>query len=394
MGFFTGRVSFVRFRVAGRAPGMFGAEELERLAAHSIGRARVTAADGVEAGWTAGDHILDLTFDLEKNVVSDTLQFALRIDAQKIPSDLLRAYTMVELQALAENNPSGKPSSRQKREARQAARDRLETEAADGRYLRRKAYPVLWDALSNELLVGTTSPAVLDRLQPLFVHTFGRGFEAHSAGRQAFSLAEARQQTRGVDDATLSPYLGDGSSGEVAWLLDEDSRDFLGNEFLLWLWYHLDAEDDTVTLSDGSDVTVMLARMLVLECPRGQTGRQSLTSDAPARLPEARRALQSGKLPRRAGLTMVRHDQQYELTLQAETLAVSGCRMPPAEGDNDRARLEGRVANLRELIEALDLLYDTFGQRRFGADWPRELGRIQKWLQQDDRARTRAGARG
>jgi hypothetical protein len=31
--------------------------------------------------------------------------------------------------------------------------------------------------------------------------------------------------------------------------------------------------------------------------------------------PEARRAIQSGKLPRKVGLTVVRHDQQYELTL-------------------------------------------------------------------------------
>ena len=68
----------------------------------------------------------------------------------------------------------------------------------------------------------------------------------------------------------------------------------------------------------------MLARTLTLECPRGQTGSESITSDGPTRLPEARRAIQAGKLPRKAGLTLVRHEQQYELTLQAETLAVGG----------------------------------------------------------------------
>src|SRR5206468_4274259 len=100
-------------------------------------------------------------FDLAKNVVNDTLHFALRIDAQKVPADLLRAYAQVELEALAAANPSGRPSARQKREAREAARARLETEAADGRYLRRKAYPVLWDAQSNELLVSSTAANVL-----------------------------------------------------------------------------------------------------------------------------------------------------------------------------------------------------------------------------------------
>ena len=60
---------------------------------------------------------------------------------------------------------------------------------------------MLWDALSNELLVGTTSMTVVDRLHTLFEQTFGLGFEPLTAGRLAFQLAEARQQTRGVDDA-------------------------------------------------------------------------------------------------------------------------------------------------------------------------------------------------
>src|SRR5207244_7095302 len=135
MGFLSGRVSFVRFRVSGRAPRMFLPEHLEKLGEHAIGKERVASADGVEAGWIAGDHILDTRFDLAKNVVNDTLQFALRLDVQKIPSDLLRAYTLVELEGLAAGNPSGFPSARQKREARLNAKDRLEQDASDGRFL-------------------------------------------------------------------------------------------------------------------------------------------------------------------------------------------------------------------------------------------------------------------
>src|ERR1700680_1993962 len=107
MGFFTGRVTCARYRITGKSPRLFGPEHREKLASHAIGKQRVAAADGVEIGWTAGDHILDTHFDLAKNIVNDTLHFALRVDSLKIPADLLHAYTQVDLQALAAANPSG-----------------------------------------------------------------------------------------------------------------------------------------------------------------------------------------------------------------------------------------------------------------------------------------------
>src|SRR4051812_34992080 len=129
MSFFSGRVSFLRFKVNGPAPGMFGPEHLERLQAHQIGKQRMAGADGIEVGWIAGEHILDTNFDLAKNVINDTLQFSLRVDGNKIPADLLRAYTAIEAAALAKNNPSGLPSNRQKREAKDNALRRIEEEA-------------------------------------------------------------------------------------------------------------------------------------------------------------------------------------------------------------------------------------------------------------------------
>lgn len=390
MGFFSGRVGFARYRVAGAAPGMFGPDHLDALKTKAIGQQRLASADGVEVGWTAGEHLFDTRFDLAKNVVNDTLHFCLRVDQEKLPGDLLRAYYLIELAGAASQNPSGKPSARQKREAREAAREKLEEEARDGRYTRRKTYEVLWDGVANELLVGATSTAVIDQLHPLFEQTFGFGFEPITAGRLAHDLADPRGQRRNVDDAAPSPFVPGQTPGDFAWVLDEASRDFLGNEFLLWLWFVLEQDTDTVALADDSEVVIMLARTLSLECPRGVTGKESITSDGPTRLPESRRAVQSGKLPRKIGLTLVRHDKQYELTVQAETLAVSGAKLPAAEGDSDRERLDDRVNQIRHLIETMDLLYDAFGRIRCSDLWPRELAKMQRWLLGEERPRMTA----
>jgi hypothetical protein len=380
MGFMTGRVSYIRYQVDGPSPGLFGTEHLEKLSAHSISRQDTESKDGSVAGWIAGDDILDLSFDLAKNVISDLLHFSLRLDTQKLPGELLRAYAREELQALAAQNPSGKPSARQKKEARETARQKLEAEAKDGRFTRRKAYPLLWDSQSNQVLVGTTSASVLDHAQRLFEDTFNCSLTLLDAGRRAL------QQVQGDVNLHPSVFFSSGEACEVAWVNDPTSPSYLGNECLLWLWFILEMEGDSIALSDGSEVAAMMVRTLALECPRAVTGSETIRSDGPTKLPEARRAIQAGKLPRQAGLILVRQGNQYELTLQAETLAVSGAKLPAAE-EKERAGLEERAAHLRHLIETVELLYDAFLKRRLVKGWAEELTRMRRWLQREEHPR-------
>jgi hypothetical protein len=392
MGFLSGRASFVRYQVEGPRPGLFGPEHLEKLSRHAIGRQRKANAEGIDAGWTAGEHILDTAFDLAKNVIADALHFALRIDRQTLPADLLRAYIHVDLQALSAKNPSGRPSARQKREARASARERLEAEAKDGRYLRRKAYPILWDGLSNELLVGGTSARVQELVQKQFAETFGYKLTRLDAGQRILRPGGRRRHASAPAGLRPSVFVPAMRMGEVAWVRDAGSHNYLGNEFLLWLWSQVEGESDSITLPDASEAAVMLANSLVLECPLAESGSETIRSDAPAGLPEAHRAIQAGKLPRRAGLILSRHGQQYELTLQAETLAVTGVKLPAPENREERQRREERIGQLRELLDLLDQLLLCFGQQRLAADWPKEVERIQRWLARDSRGRVPAAS--
>jgi hypothetical protein len=390
MGFLNGRVTFTRYRVSGASPLPFAEEILGLAEQHAIGRhGSADPTDGVVTGWSGGGHVLDLTFDLAKNVVNDALHLAIRIDTDKIPGALLRAYTQIETEARARLNPSGHPTKAQRQEAKEAARLRADAEAADGRFRRLNHYPILWDGQTGILYAGSTSSTVLERLQTLFRETFDRLLEPITAGSLALSLAgpEPEDQERSAEslnNGTISLF-GDESSGlsTVAWAENAPNMlDHLGNEFLLWLWHTLQSEGDSVRLGDGSEVTVMLAKTLTLDCPRGETGRDCLTDEVPTRLPEAFRALQAGKLPRKAGLILVRHGAQYELTLQAETLAVSGAMLPKPEDEGLSAQ-EARIARidrLRHMTETLDLLFDAYRRRRTSSSWSEEVGRIKGWL--------------
>jgi len=378
MGFLNGRVTYVRYRVSGDSPLPFGDELLEQAGRHGIGRhGSAETNDSVSVGWAGGEHVLDTNLELEKNVLNDALHLAMRVDTDKIPGSLLRAYTRIETDARAKTNPSGYPTKAQRAEAKEAAKVRAEAESADGRFRRLAHYPVLWDGQSNVLYAGATSLSVLDRLTTLFRETFDRTLDPITSG----TLAQGDSGDRAAGFGPIGFVGEDASYSSVAWAGDDSRPDFWGNEFLIWLWHTLQAESDTLPLADGSDVAVMVAKTLTLDCPRGETGRDCLTNEGPTRLPEAFRALQAGKLPRKAGLILVRHGVQYELTIQAETLAVSGANLPKPEGVSGRDLQLARVDSLRHLVETLDLLYDSYARRRTGSDWGAELGRIRLWLQ-------------
>lgn len=386
MGFLNGRVTFTRYRVDGPSPLPFSGDHLAVAEGHVIGRhGPADPTDGVSTGWAGGDHVLDLTFDLAKNVVNDALHLAIRIDSDKIPGSLLRAYTQIETEVLARQNPSGQATKAQRQEAKEAARLRAEAEAADGRFRRLNHYPILWDGQAGTLYAGSTSGTVLERLQTLFRETFDRQLEPITAGSLAVSLAGPDGGDHGSFEAGALTILG-GKEAElstVAWAENAPNMlDHLGNEFMVWLWHTLQNDSDTIPLADGSEVAVMLAKTLTLDCPRGEMGRDSLTDDAPTRLPEAFRALQSGKLPRKAGLILVRHGAQYEFTLQAETLAVAGAQLPKPEDQGLSAHEVklARIDSLRHLTETLDLLFDAYRRRRVGAGWSKEVKRIKNWL--------------
>ncbi len=382
MGFLNGRLTYVRFRVGGAAPLPFGDDLFELARQHAIGRHGTgEPTDGISVGWAGGNHVLDTDLDPVKNVVNDALHLALRVDTDKIPGSLLRAYTRIETDARAKMNPSGFATKAQRAEAKEAARARAEAEAADGRFRRMAHYPILWDGQSNILYAGTASLSVLDRLQTLFRETFDRILEPISAGSLARSMAEDRGESQAVENVGPVGYIGEDGHSSVAWSgSDYERPDYWGNEFLIWLWHLLQADGDTIALPDGSEVTVMMSKTLTLDCPRGETGRGQLTNEGPTRLPEAFRALQAGKLPRKAGLILVRHGSEYNLTLQAETLAVSGAALPKIEGASGNDLHVARVDALRHLVETLDLLYDAYGRRRTGPDWTGELARIRRWL--------------
>ncbi|HUY88958.1 MAG TPA: hypothetical protein VMV10_09510 [Pirellulales bacterium] len=394
MGFLAGRISFERYRIEGKKTRMFGAEHLETLERYSIGRAESISPDEPQVGFIAGDHVLDLNFRLEKNVLNDVLQCGVRIDTHKVPAALRKAWLQMELEALGADNASGRPTKAQRQEAKEALEARCLDEVKDGKFGRMQHVTSLWDAKHAVLYLGGSGAAV-EQAAGLFSTAFELSLSRITSGRLAEQWAAAAKKQAALEDLAPAAFLDQEAAGEIAWLRGAAANfDFLGNEFLLWLWWSLEEQAGVIPLADGTEATGMFNRTLSLECPRAESGKETITAESPVCLPEARHGAASGKLPRRSGLLLVREGVQHDFVLQAETLAVSSARIQLSESGDAAGSgdAEDRVEGVRHLSETIDMLFGAFCKRRLTSAWPRDLEQIRRWLRKKSSDSKKAAA--
>jgi hypothetical protein len=387
MGFASGTVSFRRFKVVGKGPKAVDQSMLDKLEEHKMGASEFGVPEEEEYGWCGGRHVLDAQFSFEHNVFADALHFALRIDTNKVPGELKKAWELMEAEAVAAENPSGFISKNQKKDVKESIRKKIEDELRSGHFRRSKLLPILWD-LPSQTVYSSASGKSFEKLAEIFQRTFGLDLVPVSAGSLGLSICEDKGKRRDYEDFRPTRFVqgpdGEGQQPEYPWVLKgPEPKDFLGNEFLLWLWHEADSRTGIIATPDAGDVTIYIDRSLDLDCAYGQTGRDVLKGDGPSRMPEARDALRSGKLPRKAGMIIDANRQQYSFTLNAEQLSFSGTKLPDVEeAENPRVEFEERVTLMRDLCGAIDGLFETFLKLRSSSGWEGHVNGIRRWIMQ------------
>src|SRR5689334_24208849 len=125
MGFESGSMSFRRFAVSGDVPDQVTEGMLEKIAKHAL-KPGEFGVEEIEYGWNGGRHIFDNNFSFENNVFADCLVFARRIDTNKVPGAVKKAYTLMEEASIASKNPSGLICKAQKKEAKETVAQKIE----------------------------------------------------------------------------------------------------------------------------------------------------------------------------------------------------------------------------------------------------------------------------
>lgn len=414
MPFKSGRVTFTRFLITGDAPASVDETTLGLLKEHAFREVEIGAPDEIEAGFTTGEHLFDTQFTFEKNgfgIGGSILHFALRIDTHKVPSEVKQAYQQINEQAAAAASPTGFASKAEKREAKESAADQMREDLAAGKYRKSKLIPLLWDLPNQTLYCGATGNTVHEQLSRLLRDAFAVDVQLVSSGVLAGEYFRSHGKQRDYEDLRPSPFTApppeasaqaddadfdadkpqDLSTPMIPWVAQSvDLKDFLGNEFAIWLWYSLENKETegvlTVDIQDSKqtrqvEISYAIDKALDMDCAWDCRGKQTLRGDIPHQLPEAREALATGKWPRKLGLMLSDGEHHYELTLQADRFITSAAKLPDIDdAQHPRELIEARFDHTLNLTQLTDGLYQHFLKTRTGSNWSGLRQSMNQWI--------------
>ncbi|MDQ1334932.1 MAG: hypothetical protein QG552_1882 [Thermodesulfobacteriota bacterium] len=162
--------------------------------------------------------------------------------------------------------------------------------------------------------------------------------------------------------------------------------EFLGREFLLWLWFKSETEDGIFDLGDKGKAELWLGGKITLQS-ENERGVETITCTGEAlSMKEARFALAEEKEIRQATVKLAIGDNQWSFVLDSTWMNFRSFKAPRVmnDGEEDPDGLFYEKAFLiEEAISAMDQIYSSFMKRRLSPDWATEDRRtIGQWIRQ------------
>jgi hypothetical protein len=152
-----------------------------------------------------------------------------------------------------------------------------------------------------------------------------------------------------------------------------ESTRFLGQEFLLWLWFKSELFQATLTRTDGTVLELWLDTQLMLQSVSDVGERTTLRGVAPSGTLEAKLAIQRGKLPMKACIKLGTDGKDFSFLFDALTFGVSAVKLPEVITEPEEERIAERMHLLALLDDVLGEQYREFLLLRRSEHWEGEL---------------------
>lgn len=162
---------------------------------------------------------------------------------------------------------------------------------------------------------------------------------------------------------------------------------FLGNEFLTWLWYLIETDQDITQIINTQDpVSFEIGNSLILENHLGDKSKERITIKGDqAGLEEGTTALKKGAWVTDINLICKIGEDEFKFSIKGESFNLTGLKPPAIDTSASGDEMEGMVIEktylILKVIEVIDTLFLKYVEKRSSDEWKtKEFQAIKTWV--------------
>lgn len=160
---------------------------------------------------------------------------------------------------------------------------------------------------------------------------------------------------------------------------------FLGYEFLTWLWFMMEADQETLRKVKNEIVDIEVGNRLVLENRHTGAVETITIKGDDAGLEEARLALKKGAMVCEINILYKSGEQKWQFTLKGENFCISNLKIPetgPVEKEEDwEGSILEKLFLYENTITLIKALYQKFINLRIIDEWSHHvIPKINNWI--------------
>jgi hypothetical protein len=164
------------------------------------------------------------------------------------------------------------------------------------------------------------------------------------------------------------------------------STEFIGREFLVWLWFKSETGEGAFPLGEGGNAELWFDGRLVLQPDRNGREEKVICLGETSRSREARFALAEHKSITEAKLKLRIGDHEWSFILDCAWLNFKSFKTPGVMEDY-REDPEGffyeKFSLIEQALSAVDFIYSSFIRLRLSQEWEsRELPALLQWVRE------------
>ena len=160
--------------------------------------------------------------------------------------------------------------------------------------------------------------------------------------------------------------------------------EFLGREFLTWLWFRSESGEGVFDLGDLGTVELWFEGKMTLESDGDERGDKVTCSGAGTRLREARFALTKNKKITQAAVRLLKGNDEWSFSLDAAWLNLSSLKTPRVMQDQKEdpdGLFYERMFLMEQPIEVVNALFERFILLRVSPEWEaEEMPALEAWI--------------